>query len=127
MNRDRVEKLIEKNRVVAIKADKTHANAEIDQLLIELGNDGAVIPFLAIFPGDGSDPITFDGPMTQQTVLDALEEAGPSPEPPVPEQASVADTAPAPRTRCSSRSFRPGVSLCSATQRHVRGAKGDAA
>jgi thiol:disulfide interchange protein len=70
--------LVEENDVVAIKADKTNSRPDIDQLLVELGNDGAVIPFLAIYPGDGSDPITIDGPLTQQMVLDALKEAGPS-------------------------------------------------
>lgn len=78
MNRSKVQKLIAKNGVVAFKADKTHSSPEIDSFLKELGNTGAVIPYLAIFPADGGDPITFDGPITQQMVLDALEEAGPS-------------------------------------------------
>jgi thiol:disulfide interchange protein len=78
LNRSKVEKLVAKNRVVTIKADKTNDSPEIDALLVELGNQGAVIPFLAIFPGDGGETITFDGPITQTMVLDALREAGPS-------------------------------------------------
>ena len=78
MNRKKVEELVAANDVIAIKADKTNSRPDIDALLVELGNDGAVIPFLAIYPGDGSAPITFDGPITQQMVLDALKEAGPS-------------------------------------------------
>ncbi len=78
LNRAEVENLVSENGVVAIKADKTHDSPEIDQLLKELGNEGAVIPYLAIFPGTGGDPITFDGPITQQQVLDALNKAGPS-------------------------------------------------
>ncbi len=78
LNRSDVEDLVAANRIIAIRADKTRDNPEIDALLSELGNPGAVIPFLAIFPGDGSEAITFDGPITQQTVLDALIKAGPS-------------------------------------------------
>lgn len=87
MNRANVEDLVAANGVIAIRADKTHDNPEIDALLTDLGNPGAVIPFLAIFPGDGSEPITFDGPITQQTVLDALKKAGPSTGKPRPEMA----------------------------------------
>jgi len=78
LNRAKVEKLVAKNRVVTLKADKTHDSPEIDAFLKELGNPGAVIPFLAIFPADGREPITYDGPITQQMVLNALEQAGPS-------------------------------------------------
>jgi thiol:disulfide interchange protein DsbD len=78
LNTDAVHSLIQKNRVIAIKADKTRENPEIDRMLTDLGNPGAGIPFLAIFPSDGRDPITFDGPITEQMVLDALESAGPS-------------------------------------------------
>ena len=46
-----------------------------------------MIPYRAICPGAGGDPITFDGPVTQQRVLDALEEAGPS-----AEETSVAES-----------------------------------
>ncbi len=78
MNTAEVEKLVAKNGVFAVKADKTHDRPDIDQLLTELGNPGAGIPFLAIFPGDGADPITFDGPITESMVLEALKQAGPS-------------------------------------------------
>ena len=57
--------------MVAIKADKTQESPEIDQLLVELGNTGRGIPFYAVYPGRGGDPITFDGLITQQQVLDA--------------------------------------------------------
>ena len=80
MNTTDVEELVTENGVITIKADKTHERPDIDQLLAELGNPGAGIPFLAIFPADGGAPITFDGPITQQMVLDALEKAGPSSE-----------------------------------------------
>ncbi len=68
-----------KNRVVTLQA---HTNKdsleEIQKLMDELGNTGHGIPFLVIFPANGGPPITFDGPITQQTVLDALKKAGPS-------------------------------------------------
>jgi thiol:disulfide interchange protein len=78
LNTSEVAKTVAKNEVVTIKADKTQTSPEIDQLLVELGNAGRGIPFYAIYPGSGGDPITFDGLITQQQVLTALEEAGPS-------------------------------------------------
>jgi thiol:disulfide interchange protein DsbD len=69
---------MQKNGVVAIKADKTQPAPEIDKLLVELGNTGKAIPFVAIYPGDGGEPITLDGFLTQSQILEALEEAGPS-------------------------------------------------
>ncbi len=61
-------------------ADKSVANAEIDALLIELGNTGKTLPFFAIFPSDGGEPITFDGPISQGQIVKALLKAGPSKE-----------------------------------------------
>ena len=76
LNRAEVAKWVRQHAVVALKADKTHNDPEIDQLLVELGNAGRVIPFYAIYPGRGGDPMTFGGLITQQQVLDALEQAG---------------------------------------------------
>ncbi len=78
LNRKEVAKLVAENGVIAIKADKTHNPPDINQLLRELGNQAEGIPFVAIFPGKGGEPITLDGPITQQQVLAALERAGPS-------------------------------------------------
>jgi thiol:disulfide interchange protein len=78
LNRSGVEQWVVENRAVAMKADKTRDNPEIDRLLVELGNVGRGIPFYAVFPGRGGDPITFDGPITQNQVLNALKKAGPS-------------------------------------------------
>jgi thiol:disulfide interchange protein len=82
LNTSDVKAFVEKNGVVAIRADKTRTSPEIDKLLVELGNTGRGIPFLAIYPGDGGAPILFDGPVTKQMVLDALADAGPSSSPP---------------------------------------------
>ena len=78
MNRAEVAKRVAELKVVTLKADKTQKSPEIDQLLLELGNAGRVIPFYAIYPGRGGEPITFGGLITQQRVLDALQQAGPS-------------------------------------------------
>ena len=78
MNTERTKALVQRNRVITIKADKTQRSPEIDQLLIELGNAGKAIPFVAIYPAGGGDPITLDGFLTQGQLLDALEKAGPS-------------------------------------------------
>ncbi len=91
LNREDVAKLVAENGVIAIKADKTHNPPDINQLLRELGNQAEGIPFVAIFPGNGGDPITLDGPITQQQVLDALQKAGPSGESDVPSTAQGAE------------------------------------
>jgi len=65
--------------IVALKADKTEHNSEIDKLLIELGNPSKNIPFYAVFPGDGGDPIVYgEGILTKGKVIEMLEQAGPS-------------------------------------------------
>ena len=76
LNRTEVAKRVRQLEAVTLKADKTQASPEIDKLLVELGNAGRVIPFYAIYPGRGRDPITFGGLISQQQVLDALEQAG---------------------------------------------------
>ena len=81
MNRWQTKRVVEKNRVIALKADKTQTAPEVDALLIELGNDGKSIPFYAVFPSDGGPPITFDGIISQTDVLTALQRAGPSKQP----------------------------------------------
>ncbi len=78
LNTEQVARLVRRNGVVTIKADKTQSDPEIDALLVELGNPGRGIPYYAIYPGGGGDPITFDGLISQQQVLGALERAGPS-------------------------------------------------
>ncbi len=73
--------LVESQKVVVVKADKTQGDATsdaIDQLLIDLGHTSTSIPFLVIFPGDGSRPLAFSGPVTQRMVSQALHRAGPS-------------------------------------------------
>lgn len=71
------------NNIVTLKADKTHRSksGEINELLVELGNYGKTLPFYAIYPADGSDPIIFEGPITQSKVLAEFERAGPSQRP----------------------------------------------
>ena len=75
MNRFRVKNRVKQLGVVTLKADKTQKNPEIDKLMVELGNKGRVIPFYAIYPKNGGEPITLDGLITQQQILDALEKA----------------------------------------------------
>ena len=81
LNRFKTSELVKRNGVIALKADKSQGAPhvhEVDRLLEELGNSGKAIPFYAIYPGDGGKPILFDGLISQQQVLDALEKAGPS-------------------------------------------------
>ena len=70
---------MEQNGIVGLTADFTNKSRDIEKLMLELGRPGKELPFYAIFPGDGSRPITFgDGPITQGFLLSKLKEAGPS-------------------------------------------------
>ena len=70
--------IVKTNGVKTLKADKTNKSSEIDQLLVELGNSTTAIPFYAIYPANGSDPITLKGPITPWQIFRALQKAGPS-------------------------------------------------
>ena len=78
MNRWETKRLINKNDVIALKADKTQPAPDVDALLLELGNAGRAIPFVAIYPADGGPPKTMDGVISLEQVLEALKQAGPS-------------------------------------------------
>jgi len=47
-------------------------------MLLDLGNKQKAIPFLAIYPAGGRDPIILEGPVVQSQVVEALKKAGPS-------------------------------------------------
>ena len=82
MNVKQVKQWVEENHVVPIKADKTRRpSPEVDKLLVELGNAAKAIPFCAVYPADGSEPIILRGPISKQQVLDSLKQAGPSKKP----------------------------------------------
>ena len=82
LNTAKTKKLVEANGVVVMTADMTvtdqEPNPEVDDLLNELGNPAQAIPYLAIFPSDGRDPITLLGKISQEQVLALLKKAGPS-------------------------------------------------
>ena len=78
MNRWKTKKLVNRNEVIALKADKSQPAPDVDALLLELGNQGKTLPFLAIYPADGGPPQTMHGLITLEQVLAALETAGPS-------------------------------------------------
>ncbi len=79
MNTKQTKQFIEQNGIVAVKADKSRAEKEVDDLLHKLGNQSGAIPFYAIFPaGRPNEPILLDGLLTQKRIIDALQQAGPS-------------------------------------------------
>jgi thiol:disulfide interchange protein len=79
LNTLKTKHLVEKHNIKVLQADKTHQAPEVDRLLIELGNPDKFIPYYAVYPADGGEPILFGGGLiTQQQVLDYLEQAGPS-------------------------------------------------
>jgi suppressor for copper-sensitivity B len=77
INREEVRQRVEENGVVTLLADWTDRNDTIKAALNELGS--ASIPLLAIYPADPSrEVILLPDLLTQQKVLNALDEAGPS-------------------------------------------------
>jgi thiol:disulfide interchange protein len=77
IDRPDVKDLVEKNGVVALKADWTDGNPTITQALTELNSRS--IPLLAIYPADmNREVIVLPDLLTPGKVLDALSEAGPS-------------------------------------------------
>lgn len=68
---------LEKNNVVPLLADWTDGSAEIKRMLESLASNS--IPVFAVFPaGQPDKPIVLHGILTEQKVLDAIEQAGPS-------------------------------------------------
>jgi thiol:disulfide interchange protein len=79
INVPQVKEIVEKNNVVAIKADWSNHEEHIKRKLEELKIDG--IPLLVVYPADGSKPIIMPALVSQNQVVEALEKAGPSKEP----------------------------------------------
>jgi len=80
LNTHKTKRVVLKNRVVTLKADKTHRSkaGDVNDLLLALGNPAKTIPFVAIYPANGQPPILLDGIITQSQLIAALEKAGPS-------------------------------------------------
>jgi thiol:disulfide interchange protein len=78
LNTWKTKQWVERQGVVVLKADKSRPAPDADELLVELGNAGRAIPYVAIYPATGGPPITLAGPITQGRVLEALRQAGPS-------------------------------------------------
>ncbi|EGF27082.1 protein-disulfide reductase DsbD family protein [Rhodopirellula baltica] len=77
LNTEPTRQLIEELDAVPMLADWTDQDAEIEAKLKELQSRS--IPVLAIYPGKSpSEPIVLRDLVSQQMVLDALEDAGPS-------------------------------------------------
>ncbi len=72
-----MKEFFEENEIIAMQANKsTNKIEEINRLLVELGNAGKGIPFYAIFPGNGDTPITFDGLISTEGVIERYKNAG---------------------------------------------------
>ena len=78
MNRQKTKDFVTEKGIVTLKADKTEDSPEIDALLVELGNNARTIPFYAIFPRGGGEPILMSNLITQDQVLEALKKASTS-------------------------------------------------
>ena len=77
MDAEVTREFITRNKIVAIKADKTRESPDIDALLVKLGNPAKAIPFVAIYPaGQPNKPIVLDGVFASpDRVLEALKRA----------------------------------------------------
>ena len=79
MNTAKTKLLVDLYNVKTLKADKTGDAPEVDALLIELGNRGKGIPYYAIYPAGGGEPIHFGNrPITAEEIVEKLKQAGPS-------------------------------------------------
>lgn len=77
LNTPEVRRWVDENGVVTLHADWTHREPEVTAMLELLGSKQ--VPVLAIFPAESPNrPMIFRGGYTQQTLLEALREAGPS-------------------------------------------------
>jgi thiol:disulfide interchange protein len=77
LNQASTRKLVDKNNVVVLVADLTDPEASGWPLLLEDLKRKA-IPFYAIYPGSGKEPLLLSDLITKSTLQAALEEAGPS-------------------------------------------------
>ncbi len=87
INSAAVKEAVEKNGVVAVEANWTEPNAELEAKLSELNSQS--IPILAIYPaGRPQDVIILRDIVTTKQVVEALEKAGPSKS--IPKEAGTA-------------------------------------
>ncbi len=74
LNTSEVRKAVEANGVVPMKADWTHGDKDVTEMLEKLGSKQ--VPVLAIFPaGNANKPIRLLGGYTRETVVNALNQA----------------------------------------------------
>lgn len=74
---DEIREALEANKIVPLLADYTEGSPEIKEALNSLQSNS--IPLLAIFPADRPDqPIVLRDVITQDQLLEAIEQAGPS-------------------------------------------------
>lgn len=79
MNTAKTKLLVDLYNVKTLKADKTGNAPEVDALLKQLGNRSRAIPYYAIYPAGGGEPIHFGNrPITAEEIVEKLKQAGPS-------------------------------------------------
>jgi thiol:disulfide interchange protein len=77
LNTHRTKEVVLDNNIVTLKADKTHRRKadQVNELLVQLGNYAKTIPFIAIYAPGAPEPILLDGLVSQEQVINALEQA----------------------------------------------------
>ena len=76
MNVEKTHKYFKENGIIALRADKgiVKTSKQIDQLLVDLGNPTRAIPFYALYPAGGGDPVVVDGLITSDQVIRIFDE-----------------------------------------------------
>jgi len=77
LNQQETKTFVEAHGIETLKADRTYAAPEVDELLRRLGNTSGSIPFYAVFPGgDPNRPILLDGLLTSpKPIIEAMKKA----------------------------------------------------
>lgn len=77
LSTEQVRNLVAENEIVPLQADWTHQDPEVTEMLTQLGSKQ--VPVLAIFPaGRPNEPIVLRDTYSENKLLTALQEAGPS-------------------------------------------------
>ena len=76
MNIEKTHNYFQENGIIAIRADKGIEKTadQVDQLLVDLGNPTRAIPFYALYPPGGGEPVVLDGLIQSDQVIRIFKE-----------------------------------------------------
>lgn len=76
MNVEKTNEYFKKNKIIALRADKgdKKTGKQVNQLLMDLGNPTRAIPYYALYPADGGEPVLLDGLISADQVIKVFED-----------------------------------------------------